>query len=125
MARRVPPLPKEVTEPLMDTLQSRLQPQAVAHAQKVWSEWWRAPYAEACTPNQDALSWWITCVFRRALYIQVVRDRPLLKSSRGDLVVNPLEATVHTLTEEIAWAELRIGMETARRNYDPSDEEQS
>ena len=116
---RVPPLPPGVTEPVADPVQARAQPRAVAHARRVWSEWWTSPFSTRSEYNSEALSWWIICVFRRSLYIQVVREQPLVKGSRGDVMTNPLETTMHKLTEEIARAEFRIGMLSARRNYEP------
>lgn len=113
----MPALPPGVTAPLADPVQARYQPLAVKHARMIWREWWGSQPAFAVDLGSDleAISWWIVCVFRRALYIQVVRERPLVKGSTGQPVSNPLERVISGLTEDINRAEERFGMDTLSR----------
>ncbi len=65
--------------------------------------------------DREAIEWWITCVYRRALYTQVVLRQPMVRGSMGQPVVNPLEATVARLTRDIDQAADRFGMTTLAR----------
>lgn len=114
---RVPSLPAEITRPLSDPIQARMQPEAVKHARRIWREWWKSPPSMGVDIGSDmeALSWWIICVFRRSLYIQIVRQQPLVKGSMGQPVPNPLERVMARMSEDIARAEARFGMTTLDR----------
>lgn len=113
----MPVLPKEVTAPLTDAVQARLQPVAIAHARRVWREWWRSRPSHAVDLQSDmeALSWWIICVFRRALYLQIVIQQPMVIGSQRQPVPNPLERVIARMTEDINRAESRFGMTTLDR----------
>lgn len=114
---RTPPLPNEITNPLRDPIQALFQPRAVKHARTIWGKWWRSEPSIAVNEESDfaALQWWIICVFRRALYIWIVREQPLVKGSTGQPVANPLEDTIGKLTRDIQRAESRFGMTTLDR----------
>jgi hypothetical protein len=112
-----PALPRAVTAKLADPVQAELQPAALKHAREVWQGWWRSAPAAAVDLESDreAIEWWITCVYRRALYTQVVLRQPMVRGSMGQPVVNPLEATVARLTRDIDQAADRFGMTTLAR----------
>jgi len=114
---RVPSLPPEVTAPLTDPIQARFQPAAVAHTRGVWRDWWKSPpsYAVDMQSDREAVHWWIICVFRRAIYIHIVREQPLVRGSTGQPVPNPLERVVRSLTQDINRATDRFGMDTLSR----------
>lgn len=114
---RKPALPREVTTPLTDPVQARFQPAALQHARTVWREWWRsgASLAVDLQSDMEALSWWIITVFRRALYIQIVREQPLVKGSTGQPVRNPLEHVIRGLTHDINHTSDRFGMDPLAR----------
>ena len=112
-----PPLPRAVTAPLRDDLQAKLQPAALRHARAVWKAWWESPLSGAVDwgSDREALEWWIICVFRRAIYVDVVLAQPLVKGSMGQVAANPLEAIIARLTRDIERAADRFGMTTMAR----------
>lgn len=114
---RAPALPREVTAPLVDPVQARFQPAALRHTREVWRRWWGSPPSQAVDLGSDleAVRWWIICVFRRSLYIQVVREQPLVKGSAGQPVPNPLERVIRGLTLDINRAADRFGMDSLSR----------
>lgn len=114
---RVPALPSEVTAQILDPVQARFQPAAVAHTRTVWRDWWKSAPSHAVDMQSDreAIHWWIICVFRRALYIHIVREQPLVKGSTGQPTPNPLERVIRNLTADINRATDRFGMDTLSR----------
>lgn len=114
---RIPALPRECTAPLTDPVQARFQPAALRHTRLVWREWWRSTAAKAVDMASDleAITWWIICVFRRAIYIQMVREQPLVRGSTGQPVPNPLERVIRGCTIDINRAADRFGMDTLAR----------
>lgn len=106
-----PRLPADVISPLTDPVQARFQPAAVKHARGRWNDWWKSSASQAVDVRSDmeALWWWITCVFRRALYVQIVREQPVVKGAKGP-IINPLERTISKLSADIARAEMHFGM---------------
>ena len=114
---RIPNIPREVTAPLTDAVQRAYQAGAVRHARAAWRSWWASPASLAVDVESDleALNWWIICVFRRSLYLQLVRDQPLVKGSQKQPVRNPLEDVISAMSREIARVEARFGMTTLDR----------
>lgn len=114
---RMPSLPPTVTDPLKDPVQATFRPLAMRHVRLVWREWWRSTASLGVDLGSDLepLNWWILCVFRRALYVQIVREQPLVRGSMGQPVRNPLEGTIAKLSEDVARAEQRFGMTTLDR----------
>ncbi len=112
-----PALPKAVTASLSDPVQAHLRPAALAYTRTVWASWWASQAAKAVDLDSDldALNWWITCVYRRAIYVDVARQQPLVKGSMGQLVANPLEGVIRGLTADINRTQERFGMDTLSR----------
>lgn len=112
-----PALPRVVTASLSDPVQAKLRPAALAYTRSVWASWWASQAAKAVDLDSDldALNWWITCLYRRAIYVAVVREQPLVRGSMGQLVANPLEGVIRGLTADINRVQERFGMDTLSR----------
>lgn len=113
---RRPQLPRECTRPFEDPVQARFHADALQYTRLVWREWWDSTAALAVDMKSDgeAIRWWIICVFRRSLYVQIVREQPLVKGANS-AIPNPLSREIRMLTADINRAADRFGMDTLAR----------
>src|SRR3990170_3706172 len=81
-----------VVEPAVRSRPPAAPPGLSPYARAVWRAFWRAPVALAVDMQADKerLHHWIACVDERERISKLAVNQPLLKGSKGNLLLNPL-----------------------------------
>lgn len=90
--------------------------EAQARATAAWDAWWASEASIVCV-DQDLEPFrdWISCVFRRAIYEEIVHLVPLVVGSHEQVMTNPLARRCDALSKRISKVEDRFGMNSISR----------
>lgn len=82
------------------------------HARRIWREFWASPVASAVNwqADQEQLRNWILSVDERERLRELLASNPLVKSTNGTLMLNPLARRVRQLTDDITRTAEQFGM---------------
>lgn len=90
--------------------------EAQARATAAWDAWWASDASIVCVGQDlEPLRDWISCVFRRAIYEEVVHLVPLVVGSHDQVMTNPLARRCDALSGRISKVEDRFGMNSISR----------
>lgn len=104
-----PPLPAEILNPNTPGPLAKYEPNARAHAERIWSSWWNGPRPPRIWTGVDdeTASQWIIAVYTRRLYEQQLNESPLA-TINGAPALSPLALFVSNLTAQVERLQTRM-----------------